>query len=100
MDVHAANNVLFYTIILSQLLHALNMNEGKEKFIGGPVMRNLYLLGSIVLSAAVTLLCLAIPPVKEALRLEMMPRLDWLLVAGFSLAGMLVIRVGAAIFGK
>ncbi|MBO9152235.1 cation-translocating P-type ATPase [Chitinophaga sp. GCM10012297] len=100
VDVHAANNVMFYTLILSQLLHALNMNEGKEKFLGGPLMRNPYLVGSIVLSAAVTLLCLFIPPVKEALRLEMMPRLDWLLVAGFSVAGMLVIRLGAAVFGR
>lgn len=100
IDVHAANNVLFYTLILSQLLHALNMKEGKEKFLGGPVMRNPYVIGAMVLSAGVTLLCLFIPPVKEALRLEMMPRLDWLLVGGFSLAGMLVIRLGSAIFGR
>ncbi|RPD38126.1 cation-translocating P-type ATPase [Chitinophaga barathri] len=100
IDVHAANNVMFYTLILSQLLHALNMKEGKEKYIGGPVMRNPYLVGAMLLSAAVTLLCLFIPPVKEALRLEMIPQLDWLLVAGFSVAGMLVIRLGSAIFNR
>ncbi|WP_126248752.1 cation-translocating P-type ATPase [Chitinophaga rhizosphaerae] len=97
-DLHAANNVLFYTLILSQLFHALSMKEPREKFIGGPVMRNKYLIGSIFLSAGLTFGCLFIPPVAEALRLQMMPAIDWWLTLGFSLASLLVVRLLSGLF--
>lgn len=97
-DVMAANNVLFYTLILSQLLHALNMKEPREKFLGGPVMRNKYLIGSIFLSVGVTMLCLFIPPVAKALRLQMMPAIDWWLTLGFSVVSLLVVRLLSRIF--
>ncbi|WP_341840738.1 cation-translocating P-type ATPase [Chitinophaga caseinilytica] len=97
-DRHAANNVLFYTLILSQLFHALSMKEPREKFLGGPVMRNKYLIGSIFLSAGITFGCLFIPPVAEALRLQMMPAIDWWLTLGFSAASLLVVRLLSGIF--
>lgn len=97
-DARAANNVLFYTLILSQLLHALSMKEPREKFLGGPVMRNKYLIGSIFLSAGVTLACLFIPPVAAALRLQMMPAIDWWITAGFSILSLLIVRLLSGLF--
>ncbi len=94
----AANNVLFYTLILCQLLHALNMKEPREKFLGGPVMRNKYLIGSIFLSAGITFGCLFIPPVAKALRLQMMPAIDWWLAFGFSVASLLIVRLLSGLF--
>jgi Ca2+-transporting ATPase len=91
-DPGAANNVLFFTLIVSQLLHALNMTAEKEKFFSGPVVRNKYLWFSLVLSLGITLLCRLAPPVAEALHLQHMSREDWLVIAGFSFASLLLIR--------
>lgn len=99
-DVMAANNVLFYTLILGQLLHALNMKEPREKFLGGPVMRNKYLIGSIFLSAGITLGCLFVPPVAKALRLQMMPAIDWWLALGFSVLSLLLVRLLSGLFTR
>lgn len=92
-DEGAANNVLFFTLIVSQLLHSLNMTAAKEKFFSGPVIRNKYLWFSLVLSLGITLLCRLVPPVAEALRLQYMSREDWLVIAGFSVASLLLIRL-------
>lgn len=91
-DEGAANNVLFFTLIISQLLHSLNMTADKERFFRGPVIRNKYLWVSLILSLGVTLLCRLVPPVSEALHLQAMLQRDWLIVAGFSFASLLLIR--------
>jgi Ca2+-transporting ATPase len=92
LDVKAANNVLFFTLIFSQLLHAFNMTVKNEPFFLGPLMRNRVLIFSVLLSIGVTVLCLAIPPVREALRLQFMPFDDWLLIIGFSILSVLLVK--------
>lgn len=92
-DIKAANNVLFYTLIVSQLLHSFNMTIGEEKFFKGPLMRNKMLKASILLSIGITFLCLWIPPVKEALRLAWIPLFDWGLVIACSLLSLIMIRL-------
>ncbi|RPE08628.1 cation-translocating P-type ATPase [Chitinophaga lutea] len=94
-DPGAANNVLFFTLIISQLLHSLNMTTGRERFFRGPVIRNPYLWGALGLSLGVTLLCRVVPPVAEALRLQDMSGEDWLVIAGCSIASLLLIRLMA-----
>ncbi|MGX5818799.1 cation-translocating P-type ATPase [Chitinophaga lutea] len=99
-DVAAANNVIFFTLIIAQLLHSLNMTADRERFFTGPVFRNPYLWGALALSLGVTLLCKTIPPVAEALRLVAMPWRDWQIVAGFSLSSLLLIRLVTLLFAK
>ncbi|GEP97224.1 cation-translocating P-type ATPase [Chitinophaga cymbidii] len=88
-----ANNALFFTLIFSQLLHAFSMTAAKEKFFSGPVFRNVYVWGAVLLSIAITLLTLTIPPVAEALRLEQMEWRNWGVIVLCSAGSLLVIRL-------
>lgn len=97
-DEGAANNMLFFTLIFCQLLHALNMTAAKERFFHGPVIRNKYLWGAILLTMGITLLCPIVPPVAKALHLQTMPMLDWLIIGGMSLASLLIIRLISVVF--
>ena len=69
------------------------MTAAKEKFFGGPVLKNVYLWGAVLLSIGITLLTLAVPPVAKALQLQQMDLWNWEIIALCSLGSLLVIRL-------
>jgi Ca2+-transporting ATPase len=89
----AANNILFFTLIFSQLLHVLNMASAREPLFNNEIFRNKYVWMAIGISAAITLLVLFVPVLSEVLHVRNMRGTDWYYVAGFSAAGFVVIQV-------
>lgn len=89
----SANNILFFTLIFSQLLHGLNMRTAKEGILHNPVLRNPYLWMAIVLSTGITVGAMFVPPVAEALGLYHLPLRDWIVVITFSAGSLLLIQL-------
>ncbi|MBI1767153.1 MAG: cation-translocating P-type ATPase [Bacteroidetes bacterium] len=80
------NNVLFITLIFSQLFHVLNMTSDRNKsFFKTDVARNKYVWYALALCILITVGAFFISPVADALRLDHLSAADWAVVIGFSL---------------
>jgi len=89
----AANNILFFTLIFSQLLHVLNMSSAHEPLFNNEIFRNKFVWIALGISAGITVLVFFIPLFSEVLHVRNMSGEDWYLVAAFSFASMVLIQV-------
>jgi len=88
------NNILFFTLIFSQLLHVLNMGGNHSSFFKSEVFRNKYVWCAIALSVAILIGMYAIEPVRKVLSLYEMSRYDWLISIGASMVSLIIIQIG------
>jgi P-type Ca2+ transporter type 2C len=86
------NNILFYTLIFSQLLHVFNMN-GSGSFFRSEITRNKYVWISVAASIAIVLLFTFIDPLKNVLSISPMSASDWTIIIASSLFSMVVIAL-------
>lgn len=82
------NNILFFTLISSQLLHVFNMNAMGTNFFRSEIMRNKYVWYAIGMCVLILVGGYEITPIREALSLFTLTIFDWLIIIGFSLVGM------------
>lgn len=87
------NNILFFTLVFSQLLHVLNMSDGTS-FFRSEVMRSKYVWGAIVTSIIILLGLYTIEPVRTVLSIYMMSVSDWLIISGASILSLVIIQIG------
>ena len=87
------NNILFFTLVFSQLLHVLNMSDGTS-FFRSEVMKSKYVWGAIVTSIIILLGLYAIEPVRTVLSIYMMSVSDWLIISGASILSLVIIQIG------
>jgi Ca2+-transporting ATPase len=88
------NNVLFYTLIFSQILHVFNMAfEPNIPFYRTQVVQNKYIWVAVLICIALTLLSLWIPLLKEVLKISINSWMDWGLIIGFSFLSLLIIQL-------
>lgn len=90
------NNILFFTLVFSQLLHVLNMSEGTS-FFRSEVMKSKYVWGAIIISVIILLGLYAIEPVRTVLSIYMMSVNDWLIISGASVLSLIIIQIGKKI---
>jgi P-type Ca2+ transporter type 2C len=88
------NNILFFTLIFSQLLHVLNMGGNHSSFFKSEVFRNKYVWGAIAFSVAILIGMYAIEPVRKVLSLYEMSVYDWLISIGASVVSLIIIEIG------
>ena len=86
------NNILFFTLIFSQLLHVLNMGDGTA-FFKSEVMKSKYVWGAILISLLILLGLYTIEPVRQVLSIYRMSVADWLIIAGASLMSLVLIQI-------
>jgi Ca2+-transporting ATPase len=86
------NNILFFTLIFSQLLHVLNMG-GSSSFFRSEVFRNKYVWGAITLSVVILISMYAIEPMRKVLSLYEMSINDWLISIAASIVSLIIIQV-------
>lgn len=85
------NNILFITLIFSQLFHVFNMTADRMKpFFKTDVARNKYVWYALGLCILLTVGAFFIGPVANALRLDHLSGIDWLVIIGFSLLSTVV----------
>ncbi len=90
------NNILFFTLICSQLLHVLNMNSKGTSVFRSEVVRNRYVWYSIFICVAILIGCYEIGPVREALSLFRLTIFDWMIIIVFSFAGLIINQLAKA----
>jgi P-type Ca2+ transporter type 2C len=86
------NNILFYTLVFSQLWHVFNMASTKVSFFKSEIMRNKYVWYALGFCLIIVLLAYFIPIVQKALNLHEIGVYDWLISISFSLLSLLIIQ--------
>jgi len=85
------NNILFFTLIFSQLLHAFNMDTGKTNFSKSGVIRNKYLWFAIIVCVLIIAVVYQFNVLKKALDIVSLTQEHWVIIAGCSFASFLIV---------
>lgn len=88
------NNILFFTLIFSQLLHTLNMGGSQSSFFKSEVFKNKYIWEAIALSVIILIGIYVIEPLRRVLSLHEMSASDWLIAVGASIVSLIIIQLG------
>lgn len=87
------NNILFFSLIFSQLLHVFNMGARNTAFIKSEIVRNKYIWIALIASVVILMICYLIAPIQRVLKLHTMSTIDWFISIGAGLISMILIRL-------
>lgn len=92
-NVELCNNILFYTLIFSQILHVFNMSfEKGVAFHKTEIFRNQYVWYAIASCTIIVMLSYWIIPVRNVLKVSLYGWKDWTIIAIFSVLSLLIIQ--------
>lgn len=86
------NNILFYSLIFSQLLHVFNMGSNRLPLFRSEVVKNKYVWLSLVISFLIIILFYLIEPIRNVLSVREMTAFDWLLAGITGITSLLITR--------
>lgn len=92
--VQRCNNILFFTLIFSQLFHVFNMGSIDAPFWRTEVVRNRYIWYAIAVCIFIIVGLYLIEPIRTALSVVPMSAADWGVSIGAGLLAMVIIRLG------
>jgi len=95
-----ANNVAFFTLAFSQLLHVFNMRDPDEGFFLNQVTKNKFVWYALTFCFTAIVAAYFIPVLKEVLSFPDMGINPWLLVLVASLSPVIIIQTGKFIANK
>ncbi|QJB37251.1 cation-transporting P-type ATPase [Chitinophaga oryzae] len=88
------NNILFYTLILSQILHVFNMSfERGLPFYRTAVFRNKYVWYAVGSCILITTLSYWVVPMRKVLQVSIYSWEDWSVVVFFPILSLVIIQV-------
>jgi Ca2+-transporting ATPase len=83
----------FATLMFAELVHVRNLHSNSRSSFTTNPLRNKPLIAAIAVSAAMALIVLLVPPIREAFKLEVMDREHWLAVVLLSLAPIAIVEL-------
>jgi P-type Ca2+ transporter type 2C len=86
------NNILFVTLIVTQLLHAFNMNSAGSTFFRSEVFKNKFLWYALIISFGIMLVLYFIPTVREVLSVSILSLNDLIIIVGSSMLSLVFIQ--------
>ena len=93
-DPERCTNILFFTLIFSQLFHVFNMGSIDVPFFKTEVARNRYVWWAVGICFLIVVGLYEIEVVRTALSVVPMSAADWAASVGAGLLAMVVIRIG------
>jgi Ca2+-transporting ATPase len=90
-DAAMCNNILFFTLIFSQLLHVFNMGDGP--FFRNEVIGNKYVWYAVGASLIILLTIIQIPSARQALNVIPMTLNEWIIILTASALSVFIIQV-------
>ena len=92
-DPRLCNNILFFTLILCQLFHVLNMASAKVSFFRSEVFRNKYVWYALFSCVLILLSVFFIAPMRNALDIQPLKADDWLVVFASAAFSLMIIQL-------
>jgi Ca2+-transporting ATPase len=87
-----ASTVLFYTLILSQVIHVFNVSDHNVVFYKSDVFKNKYVWAGAITSLLLAIIVYFLPPVKEVLHISDINGYSLLMIITFSIGSFLMIQ--------
>lgn len=88
------NNILFFSLIFSQLLHVFNMGQTGVNFFKSEVFRSKQVWGATIISFLLIIVLYMIPLVRQSLTVYPLSVSDWLIISGSAFASLIIIQIG------
>jgi len=90
-NVVRGQTMAFATLMFVQLVHVRNIHSTTKLSLATNPMNNKPLIGAILISAAMAVAVLLVPPIRDAFRLTAMDGKHWIIVLAMSLIPILVV---------
>ncbi len=88
------NNILFFTLIITQLFHVFNMSStGSGNFFKNEIFTNKYVWYATGVSYVLLFVSYQVPIIRKALDIFPMSAEDWLIAIGMSLVSLIIIQI-------
>lgn len=87
------NNIMFFSLIFSQLFHVFNMGSPGTSFFRTEVFRNKYVWFAISACIVILILCYSVPIMREVLSIHPMKPADWAIAIGVGLVSLVAIQI-------
>ena len=87
------NNILFLSLIGTQLLHALNMNSNQRSFFRSEVFTNKYIWWALTSCVILVIIFYQIPAISNVLSITRLSSLDIIIIVGSSIFSLIVIQL-------
>lgn len=84
-DLASGQAMAFCTIAFSQLFYSYSQRSNTKSIFSKGFFENKYLLGSILISTAMMLVLVIIPPVRKLFALSSLEGSEWFMIIGFAL---------------
>ena len=94
-DAAMCNNILFFTLIFSQLFHVFNMGSGP--FFKSEVIKSKYVWYAVITSLVILIGVIQISFVREALNITPMTMQEWLIILSASVSSVIIIQVAKSL---
>lgn len=92
-DHHAyAASMAFAVLAFSQLIHAMNARSQQSLFRVG-FFKNIYMIGAVLVSAALMLIVLIIPALREIFNIVPLHSNDWMEIAVLSISPLIICEI-------
>ena len=91
------NNILFFTLILSQIIHVFNMSASGSKFFKSEVMKNKYVWYAVIACIILLTASYQISVVRKALDIFPMSGEDWLISIAMSVVSLILIQISKSL---
>jgi Ca2+-transporting ATPase len=89
-DDAVCNNILFFTLIFSQLFHVFNMGGGP--FFNNEVVKNKYVWYAVLASILILVGLIQISYVRQALNIVPMGVQEWVIILSASMLSVIIIQ--------
>jgi Ca2+-transporting ATPase len=89
-----AVTMCFLTLAFAQILHLGNARSRDPVLSPGRALANRWAIGAVILSGGLQVIAVTFAPLRELLRVEVLPPRDWLIVIGLSLTPAIAGQVG------
>ena len=94
-DAAMCNNILFFTLIFSQLFHVFNMGSGP--FFKSEVFKNKYVWYAVTASIVILIGVIQISYVREALNIISMTLREWIIILSASVSSVIIIQIAKSL---
>lgn len=96
-DLASGQAMAFCTIVFSQRFYSFSQRSNTKSIFSKGFFENKALIGSVLLSAALMLVLVIIPPVREVFQLSALEQNEWMMIFVLSLIPTVLIEVKKAI---
>lgn len=87
------NNILFFSLIFSQLFHVFNLGDRKSGFFRSEVFTSKYVWASLIISIGILVTIYTIQPVSTVLSVYKMSLTDWIVSISAGVLSVIVIQI-------